>query len=208
MFQLTAEEAVILRCHIGTSSSGYGGRRYLPHPFFSDLSTLRGEARAHVGALPILQGYPAPGAQQRHQVSWSESLLIQPSYRTGCNRRWTRLTLPRIKVSDDYNAKYRLWAANPIVAPAGKAVRLPDFKSRRLASHAELNVWKLSVLLQLARALPALEPSRLGQAPAALRRTARELAPVAGGVTISWMPSKKPGPSASSSHPGRHPRHA
>jgi hypothetical protein len=73
----------------------------------------------------------------------------------GCNRGWTRLTLPRMKVSDDYNAKYRLWAANPIVAPAGKAVRLPDFKSRRFASHAELNAWKLSVLLQLARALPA-----------------------------------------------------
>jgi hypothetical protein len=73
----------------------------------------------------------------------------------GCNRGWTRLTLPRMKASDDYNAKYRLWAANPIVAPAGKAVRLPDFKSRRFASHAELNAWKSSVLLQLARALPA-----------------------------------------------------
>ena len=55
-----------------------------------------------------------------------------------------------MKVSDDYNAKYRLWAANPVVAPAGKAVRLPDFKSRRFASHAELNAWKLSMLLQLA----------------------------------------------------------
>jgi hypothetical protein len=28
MFQLTAEEAANLRCQIGTSSSGYGGRRY------------------------------------------------------------------------------------------------------------------------------------------------------------------------------------
>ena len=28
MFQLTVEEAVILRCQIGTSSSEYGGRRY------------------------------------------------------------------------------------------------------------------------------------------------------------------------------------
>jgi hypothetical protein len=60
-----------------------------------------------------------------------------------------------VKVSDDYNAKYRLWAANPIVAPTGKAVKLPGFKSRRFASHAELNAWKLSVLLQFARALPA-----------------------------------------------------
>jgi hypothetical protein len=60
-----------------------------------------------------------------------------------------------MKVSDDYRAKYRLWAANPMVARDGKAVRLPDFKSRRFASPAELNAWKLSVLLQLARALPA-----------------------------------------------------
>jgi hypothetical protein len=60
-----------------------------------------------------------------------------------------------MKVSDDYNARYRLWAANPIVAPVGKAVRLPGFKSRRFANHAELNAWKLSVLLQLARTLPA-----------------------------------------------------
>jgi hypothetical protein len=79
----------------------------------------------------------------------------QPSCRAGCNHGRTRLGLPGMKVTDDYTAKYRLWAANPIVAPAGKAVRLPDFKSRRFASHAELNAWKLSVLLQLARALPA-----------------------------------------------------
>src|SRR5438445_3451804 len=33
MFQLTAEEAQNLRFQIGTSSSGYGGRRYLPCAF-------------------------------------------------------------------------------------------------------------------------------------------------------------------------------
>jgi hypothetical protein len=33
MFQLTAEEAANLRCQIGTSTSGYGGRRYLPYVF-------------------------------------------------------------------------------------------------------------------------------------------------------------------------------
>jgi hypothetical protein len=59
-----------------------------------------------------------------------------------------------VKTVDDYNAKYRLWAANPIVVPAAKAVKLPDFKSRRFASHAELNVWKSSVLRRLAEAAP------------------------------------------------------
>ena len=33
MFQLTAEEAEILRCQIGTSSLSHGGRRYLPYVF-------------------------------------------------------------------------------------------------------------------------------------------------------------------------------
>ncbi len=33
MFQLTAEEAKSLRCQIGTSNAGRGGRRYLPYAF-------------------------------------------------------------------------------------------------------------------------------------------------------------------------------
>ena len=59
-----------------------------------------------------------------------------------------------MKVTDDYTAKYRLWAANPVVAPAGKPVKLPGFKSRRFTSHKELNAWKLSVLHRLAGSLP------------------------------------------------------
>jgi len=31
MFQLTTDEVADLRCQTGTSSSGYGGRRYLPY---------------------------------------------------------------------------------------------------------------------------------------------------------------------------------
>ena len=57
-----------------------------------------------------------------------------------------------MKSADDYNAKYRLWAAKTTVVAAGAAVKLPDFKSRRFASHAELNVWKASVLRQLVAA--------------------------------------------------------
>jgi hypothetical protein len=56
-----------------------------------------------------------------------------------------------MKITDDYNAKYRLWAANPTVVAAPAATKLPDFKSRRFSSHAELNAWKLSVLRQLAQ---------------------------------------------------------
>jgi hypothetical protein len=60
-----------------------------------------------------------------------------------------------MKISDDYNAKYRLWATNPTVMPAPAATKLPDFKSKRFSSHAELNAWKLSALRQLAQLTPA-----------------------------------------------------
>lgn len=54
-------------------------------------------------------------------------------------------------MTDDYNAKYRLWAANPTVVPAGPPTRIRNFKSRKFSSHAEMNEWKASVLRQLAQ---------------------------------------------------------
>lgn len=68
-----------------------------------------------------------------------------------CQLRRFRLDFTRMKVTDDYNAKFRLWAANPSVVPALEPVKVPGFKSRRFATHAELNVWKTSVLRQLAQ---------------------------------------------------------
>jgi hypothetical protein len=56
-----------------------------------------------------------------------------------------------MKITDDYNAKIKLWAPNLRVAAAPPAPRLPDFKSRRFSSHAEMNEWKRSLLLELAR---------------------------------------------------------
>ena len=51
-------------------------------------------------------------------------------------------------------AKLRLWAVKPTVVavPAGKP--LPGFKSRKFASHAELNACKAARLRQLAQSLP------------------------------------------------------
>jgi hypothetical protein len=60
-----------------------------------------------------------------------------------------------MKATDDYNAKFRLWAANPTVVRAIATPKLPGFKSRRFANHAEMNTWKASVLRQLAAAAPA-----------------------------------------------------
>lgn len=53
MFQLTAEEAEALRCQIGTSKAGRGGRRYLPHAFTEQgvamlSSVLRSERAVQV----------------------------------------------------------------------------------------------------------------------------------------------------------------
>jgi hypothetical protein len=59
-----------------------------------------------------------------------------------------------MKITDDYRAKYRLWAGNPRLLAAPPPIRIPDFKSRRFSSHAEMNAWKDSVLRQLAQAAP------------------------------------------------------
>lgn len=53
MFQLTTEEAVALRCQIGTSKPGRGGRRYLPYAFTEQgvamlSSVLRSERAVQV----------------------------------------------------------------------------------------------------------------------------------------------------------------
>jgi hypothetical protein len=60
-----------------------------------------------------------------------------------------------MKITDDYRAKYRLWAADPQVVPAPAPARIPNFTSRRFSSHAEMNAWKSQVLRQLARAAAA-----------------------------------------------------
>ena len=60
-----------------------------------------------------------------------------------------------MKITDDYTAKHKLWAANPRVVPAPAPARLPGFKSRRFSSHAEMNAWKQSLLLQLAQTASA-----------------------------------------------------
>ena len=62
-----------------------------------------------------------------------------------------------MKITDDYNAKIRLWAENPRVVPAPSGPKLPGFKSRRFSSHVEMNEWKRSLLLCLAQSSPSNE---------------------------------------------------
>ena len=60
-----------------------------------------------------------------------------------------------MKITDDHNAKYRLWAKSPRVLPAPPPVRLPRFRSRRFSSHAEMNDWKRSLLREFANLAPS-----------------------------------------------------
>lgn len=61
MFQLTAEEAEILRCQIGTSSAGRGGRRYRPYVFTEQgvamLSSVLNSERAILVNIEIMRAF-------------------------------------------------------------------------------------------------------------------------------------------------------
>jgi hypothetical protein len=61
MFQLTAEEADRLRCQIGTSNEGRGGRRYLPNVFTEQgvamLSSVLNSERAILVNIEIMRAF-------------------------------------------------------------------------------------------------------------------------------------------------------
>jgi hypothetical protein len=61
MFQLTTEEAELLRCQIGTSNEGRGGRRYLPYVFTEQgvamLSTVLNSERAILVNIEIIRAF-------------------------------------------------------------------------------------------------------------------------------------------------------
>ena len=61
MFQLTAEEASTLRCQIGTSKPGRGGRRYLPNVFTEQgvamLSSVLNSERAVMVNVEIMRAF-------------------------------------------------------------------------------------------------------------------------------------------------------
>ena len=61
MFQLTEDEADALRCQIGTSNKGRGGRRYLPYVFTEHgvamLSTVLNSERAITANIEIMRAF-------------------------------------------------------------------------------------------------------------------------------------------------------
>jgi hypothetical protein len=56
-----------------------------------------------------------------------------------------------MKVTDDYQAKFRLWALNQTVVALPAGPIFPKFRSQKFTTHIEMNLWKEALLLQVAR---------------------------------------------------------
>ena len=59
-----------------------------------------------------------------------------------------------MKISDDYRAKIRFWAANPVVAALPPFQELPKFSVVKFSSHAEMNQWKSEYLRGISHESP------------------------------------------------------
>ena len=57
-----------------------------------------------------------------------------------------------MKQSDSFQAKLRFWAENPCVVAMPRITNLPKFSKKSFRSYAEMNEWKRSLLLELAKA--------------------------------------------------------
>jgi len=56
-----------------------------------------------------------------------------------------------MKVTGDYKAKLRLWAANPRVIASPASPAIPKFPPQKFRTHSEMNEWKKQLILQIAR---------------------------------------------------------
>ncbi len=56
-----------------------------------------------------------------------------------------------MKITDDYNAKLKMWANNKRVVSLPRMVGIPKFGCRRFSSGDEMNAWKKELLSEIAR---------------------------------------------------------
>jgi len=57
-----------------------------------------------------------------------------------------------MKQIDSLQAKLRMWAENPRVVAMPRITNLPKFSKKSFRSYEEMNEWKRSLLLELAKA--------------------------------------------------------
>lgn len=63
-----------------------------------------------------------------------------------------------MKISDNYQAKVKLWASSPQVTVLPYVFRIPNFRSRKFSSYEEFNAWKRGVMLACAKRKCVDEP--------------------------------------------------
>jgi hypothetical protein len=63
-----------------------------------------------------------------------------------------------VKFTDDYNAKYKIWAADPKPQLGIPEPKLPKFSPKRFSSYEDMNRWKRELLDQIVREMP--QPSK------------------------------------------------
>jgi hypothetical protein len=56
-----------------------------------------------------------------------------------------------MKTTDDYKAKFSMWAAEARIAPMPRATGIPSFSCRRFCSAEEMNAWKKELMAETAR---------------------------------------------------------
>jgi hypothetical protein len=59
-----------------------------------------------------------------------------------------------MKFSDDYDAKFKIWAQDPKPQLAVATAKLPKFSPQRFNSYEEFNRWKDDLIRQMAREIP------------------------------------------------------
>jgi len=57
----------------------------------------------------------------------------------------------QMKITGDYKAKTRLWAGHPKVVASPPGPPLPRFTAQKFRTHAQMNLWKDALLLEIAR---------------------------------------------------------
>ena len=77
IFQLTREEFVNLRCQIGTSSSSYGGRRFLPYAFTENGAVMVASVLNSPQAMRMSVFVVRAFVQMRELLSGSRELAVE-----------------------------------------------------------------------------------------------------------------------------------